>query len=95
VVDAQLIDSEAERKGTILIRVLSELRRIKSERRLSMKAPVKKLVIRCREQTAEILRDHAEMIRQVAVVGQIEVRRAELEIEPLEQGVDFKLDAEF
>ncbi len=95
VVDAQLIDTESERKGSILIRVLSELRRIKSERRLSMKAPVKRLVVRCRESTAEILRDHVEMIRQVAVVGQIEIQPAELEAELLEQGVEFRLDPEF
>jgi valyl-tRNA synthetase len=93
--DARLIDHEAERKGTILIHVLSELRRIKSERRLSMKAPVRNLTIWSRQDIVEMLRDHAETIRQVAVVEHIEVQPAEAGGELLQQGTNFRLEAEF
>ena len=94
LVEPRLIDPEAERNGSILVQVLSEIRRIKSERRLSMKAPVKRLLVRCRQDTANLIREHDEMIRQVAVVEQIEVKPAELDDEMSEQGVQFQLDAE-
>jgi valyl-tRNA synthetase len=93
--DTRLIDHEAEREGTVLIHLLSELRRIKSERRLSMKAPIRKLRIWSREDIVGVLRDHTEMIRQVAVVEHIEVRLAEAAGELLQQGTEFRLDAEF
>jgi valyl-tRNA synthetase len=95
VADNRLIDREAEKEGTILIHVLSELRRIKSERRLSMKAPIKRLRIWSREDAVGVLRDHAEMIRQVAVVEHIEVQPAEAGGELLQQDMEFRLDAEF
>jgi len=67
------MDTESERRGSILVRALSEIRRSKSEKRLSMKTPVKRLSIRAGEEAADVLQSHADVIRQVAVVQQIQI----------------------
>ena len=93
----QLIDGESERQGSILVRVLSEIRRAKSEKRLSMKTPVKKLMIQSREQVASLLRTHADAICQIAVVHQLEIvsiKRGAIE-SPLKETDDFQIVAEF
>jgi valyl-tRNA synthetase len=93
----QLIDEESEKQGSILVRVLSEIRRIKSEKRLSMKAPIKRLRIHSQEDVANILRSHVDAIRQIAVVKQVEIKpiKREATEPPLEKGADFRLVAEF
>ena len=93
----ELIDEESEKKGSILVRVLSEIRRIKSEKRLSMKAPIKQLRVELEEDAASVLRNHVDAIRQIAVVEQVEivtVKRIASETSP-QREADIKLSAEF
>lgn len=97
VPDEALIDQESEKKGGVIVRVISEIRRVKSEKRLSMKAPIKRLKIELEEEAASVLRDHVDTIRQVAVVQQIEilpVKRGASGVS-LQKDVDFQLSAEF
>jgi len=97
VPDEALIDQESEKKGGIVVRVISEIRRVKSEKRLSMKAPIKRLKVELGEEAASVLRDHADAIRQVAVVEQIEivpVKRGASGVS-LQKDMDFQLWAEF
>jgi len=93
----ELIDEESEKQGTILVRVLSEIRRVKSERRVSMKAPIKRLRIHSVEEVASVVRAHLDAIRQIAIVQQVEVvpSKARTSKLPLEKGADFQLTAEF
>lgn len=93
----QLIDESSQEQGTILVRVLSEIRRTKSEKRLSMKAPIKKLTIHSVQEVSNVLRSYLDAIREIAVVQQIDlvpVRRGTGE-SPLREGADFQLVAEF
>ena len=93
----ELIDEESEKKGSIVVRVLSEVRRIKSEKRLSMKAPIKRLRVESEEDTANVLRSHVDAIRQIAVVEQIEIvaiKRGTGEVS-MQKEVDIQLSAEF
>jgi valyl-tRNA synthetase len=92
-----LIDPESERKGSIVVRVLSQVRRLKSERRLSMKAPIKKLTIESVEEVAQVLHSHQEAIRQIAVIEQIEIAPAKHKPSGLssQKNDDFELSAEF
>lgn len=93
----ELIDEESERKGSIVVRVLSEIRRIKSEKRLSMKAPIRKLRIESEEEAANVLHDHVDAIRQIAVVEQVEIvaiKRGTGEVS-LQRDSEFQLSAEF
>ena len=93
----QLIDEESERQGSVLVRVLSEIRRTKSEKRLSMKAPIKRLTIRAEEEVANVLRSHREAILQIGVVQEIVIvpieRRADRRL--VAKGESFLLQAEF
>jgi valyl-tRNA synthetase len=95
--DDKFIDKESEENGSTVVRVLSEIRRIKSEKRLSMKAPIRKLRIELEEETAAVLRSQKDAIRQIAVVEQIEIvpikRRIGKELP--QAGTDFQLFAEF
>ena len=93
----ELIDEESEKKGSIVVRVLSEVRRIKSEKRLSMKAPIKRLRVESEEDTANVLRSHVDAIRQIAVVEQVEIvaiKRGTGEVS-MQKEVDIHLSAEF
>ena len=93
----QLIDEKSEKQGSILVQVLSEIRRIKSEKRLSMKAPIKRLRIHSQEEVANILRSHVDAICQIAVVEQVEIMPIKREVTEtlLEKGAEFRLVAEF
>jgi len=93
----EFIDEKSEKNGSVIVRVLSEVRRIKSEKRLSMKAPVKKLRIELEEETAAMLHSQTDAIRQIAVVEQIEIVPIRRRIgKKLPQAdTDFQLSAEF
>ncbi|WP_455284176.1 valine--tRNA ligase [[Eubacterium] cellulosolvens] len=93
----QLIDEKSQEQGSVLVKVLSEIRRIKSERRLSMKAPIKKLRVHSQEEVANILRGHVDAIRQIAVVEQLEIVPVKQGASqaPLEKDAGFQLMAEF
>jgi valyl-tRNA synthetase len=93
----KFIDEESEKNGSIVVRVLSEIRRIKSEKRLSMKAPVKKLRIEIEEEPAAMLHSQTDAIRQIAVVEQIEIVPTSRRIgkEFPQADTDFQLSAEF
>lgn len=89
-----LIDEKSEKEGGILVQVLSEIRRIKSEKRLSMKAPIKRLRVQSQEEVANMLRSHVDAIRQIAVIGKVEitsVKRGTSEV----KDTGFRLVAEF
>lgn len=96
-VNEQLIDDESEKQGSTLVRLLSEIRRMKSEKRLSMKAPIKKLKIKAGEEAAKILSRHIDAICQIAVVQNVEI----MQIKPAtgkpesEREPEFQLAAEF
>jgi valyl-tRNA synthetase len=92
----QMIDEQSERQGSMLVQVLSEIRRIKSEKRLSMKAPIRRLIIRARDEPANVLRNHLDAILQIAVVSQIEIVPVEAETdESALKYTGFSLQAEF
>jgi valyl-tRNA synthetase len=92
-----LIDEISEKNGSIIVRVLSEIRRIKSEKRLSMKAPVRKLTIELEEEAANALATQKDAIRRIAAVEQVEIvpirRRDGRELPQTDS--DFQLSAEF
>jgi valyl-tRNA synthetase len=92
-----LIDEISEKNGSIIVRVLSEIRRIKSEKRLSMKAPVRKLTIELEEEVANALATQKDAIRRIAAVEQVEIvpirRRDGRELPQTDS--DFQLSAEF
>jgi valyl-tRNA synthetase len=93
----KLIDEESEKDGSIVVRVLSEIRRIKSEKRLSMKAPVKKLRVELEEKAANVLRTQVDALRRIAVVEQLEIVTISRETseELTRKDIDLQLTAEF
>jgi len=96
-VNEQLIDDESEKQGSILVRVLSEIRRAKSERRLSMKAPIKNLKIETGEEVAKILNRNIDAICRIAVVQNVDIAQIEPDAGKTEsqREPEFKLAAEF
>lgn len=93
----QFVDEQSERQGSIMVRVLSEIRRTKSEKRLSMKAPVRKLTIQSGDDVARILLSHADTIRQIAVVERLEIvpTKRKTAGPALQNEGDFQMVAEF
>jgi valyl-tRNA synthetase len=93
----EFVDEQSETQGSIIVRVLSEIRRTKSENRLSMKAPVRKLTIRSGDEVARILLSHADNIRQIAVVERLEIvpTKRKTAGPALQNEVDFQMVAEF
>ncbi len=91
------IDAESERNGSIIVRILSEVRRLKSEKRLSMKAPIRKLRVESAEEVAHMLRGHLDAIRQIAVVEQVEIVTINPSTGnlPPQKDNEFQLSAEF
>jgi valyl-tRNA synthetase len=91
--NGELIDEESEKGGSIIVHVLSEIRRIKSEKRLSMKAPIRKLLVESEEEAAHVIHDHVDAIRHIAVVGQIDIVPMKRETDKEE--AKLRLSAEF
>jgi valyl-tRNA synthetase len=92
-----MIDDESERDGATVVRILSEIRRMKSEKRLSMKAPIRRLRIELEEERTAMLRSQEDAIRQIAVVEHIEIVPVKCGIgkDLPQSGTDFNLSAEF
>jgi len=73
-VKQELIDEEVEKKGDILVAVISEIRREKSRRQASMKAPVRRLHIYAQQNEQKILEDNIETVQRTCNVGSVNIQ---------------------
>jgi isoleucyl-tRNA synthetase len=73
-VKLELIDEEVEKKGGVLVAVISEIRREKSKRQASMKALIKNLHIYAEESEREIIRDDIETVEKTCNVGSVTIQ---------------------
>jgi valyl-tRNA synthetase len=72
--DEKRIDEEAERRGDLIMAVITEVRRAKAERRLPLNTPIKKLTIHAGERdTAKMIAEGKEDIAATCKVGNVEV----------------------
>lgn len=67
-----LISKEDEELGDLIVNVIATIRRLKSEKRISLKTPLKKVIIYAKEKDA--LSKHLDVIAQTCVVNFIEVK---------------------
>jgi len=72
-VKRELIDEEVEKKGDILVAVISEIRREKSKRQASMKAPIKHLHIYAEQNAQKIIKDNIETVQRTCNVGSVNI----------------------
>jgi len=70
----ELIDEEVEKKGDILVSVISEIRREKSKRHTSMKTPVKQLNVYAGQNERKIIEDDLETIKRTCNVSLVNVQ---------------------
>jgi len=68
------IDEEVEKKGDLLVAVISEIRREKSKRQVSMRAPVEHLHIYAKENERKVLEDNIETVKRTCNVGSVGIR---------------------
>ncbi|MCS7120018.1 MAG: valine--tRNA ligase [Nitrososphaerota archaeon] len=70
--DRELINEEAERKGDIVIQMIAEIRRGKSERRFPLNAPIKKLTIYSEDKVfLEAIKEGKEAIMQACKIKEL------------------------
>jgi len=74
VVKHELIDEEIEKKADILVAVISEIRREKSERHVSMKTPVRQLDIYAGQNEQKIIEDNIETVKRTCNVGSVNIQ---------------------
>jgi valyl-tRNA synthetase len=77
--DLRSVNEGAERCGDAVLAAVSEVRRIKSARKLSLKTPIRSIRIYADETYMESIRDSKEDIAKIVHSGEVEVK-------PLEEG---------
>jgi len=70
----ELIDEEVEKEGDVLVAVISEIRREKSKRQVSMKAPIKHLHIYAEQNERRVLQDNVETVERTCNVGSVSIQ---------------------
>ncbi|MEM3607045.1 MAG: hypothetical protein QXE30_05320, partial [Candidatus Bathyarchaeia archaeon] len=69
-----LISLEDEKIGELIIKVIALIRKMKSERKISLKTQLKKAIIYVRDDEKEILNNHLDLIAQVCLIDAIEIK---------------------
>jgi len=72
-----LIDEDAEKRGDILVAVISEIRREKSKRQVSMKAPIKHLDVYAGLNEQKMLEGNIETVQRTCNVGSVDIKPLE------------------
>jgi len=73
-VKQELIDEEVEKKGDVLVAVISEIRREKSKKQVSMRAPIKHLHIYAEQNERKVLEDNVETVKRTCNVSSVSVQ---------------------
>jgi valyl-tRNA synthetase len=84
-----------EKEGDLLVAVISAIRRLKSEKGISMKTPIKKLGVYCEERDGQVLEKNSSTITKTCNVDSIVIGRlnGDLEARPVE-GYSVKIKEE-
>ncbi len=76
----KLIDKKAETAGDIAVEVIGAIRKQKSEKQLSLKATVKRLIIECNEETRKLIELVLRDIEKTANIKDTEFGKGDIEI---------------
>lgn len=69
-----LISIEDEKIGDIIIKVIALIRKLKAEKKVSLKTQLKKAVVYVKEEFKEALNKHLDLIAQVCFINEIEIK---------------------
>ena len=69
-----LISPEDEKIGELIIKVIALIRKLKAERKTSLKTQLKKAIVYVKEEDKEALNKHLDLISQVCFVNTIEIK---------------------
>ena len=95
-VDEKQFDEEAEKQGNIIIAIITEVRREKSEKHMPLNAQVKKLTIHAGDkETAEAIAKGSEDISGTCKVAEIKILPAKGEGKDVNQCADVHFVAEY
>lgn len=76
------VDEQAERRGDLLVRVVGEIRRAKSEAQVSMRTPIEKLELSLPKDELDLVDDEVlDEIRAIMTVSEIETTEGEFAVE--------------
>jgi valyl-tRNA synthetase len=94
--DQAAADEEAERRGDLIIAVITEVRREKAEKRLPLNAPIKKLTISAGgQEAAEMIKAGAADINGTCKVASLEVHAEKGNGREITQFPDVRFAAEY
>ena len=79
--DKNLLDKDAEKTGDIAVSIISAVRKFKSEKNVSLKAPIDKLTIDCKAGEKKLLENALGDIRSTLFVKDIEFGKGDIECE--------------
>ncbi len=69
----ELIDEEAEREGELIQALISELRKTKSEKRISLKKVLQEVIVYAKEEFAGVIERNSEVVRNTCHVEQLNI----------------------
>ncbi|MEM4649957.1 MAG: hypothetical protein QXP78_04750, partial [Candidatus Bathyarchaeia archaeon] len=70
----EVLKIPVEKIGELIIKVIALIRKMKSERKISLKTQLKKAIIYVRDDEKEILNNHLDLIAQVCLIDAIEIK---------------------
>jgi valyl-tRNA synthetase len=83
--DEKLIDEEIEKKGDLAVQIISDCRKFKSEKNISLKVEIKELTIICSEKTKSLLDSVLDDIKNTVNAVKINFNLNE------EEGIELKI----
>jgi len=69
----ELIDEVAEREGDLIQAVISEVRKIKSEKRISLKKPLQEVIIYGKGEFGRIIKKNSEVVQSTCHIEQLNI----------------------
>jgi valyl-tRNA synthetase len=80
VYNPQLIDEEAEDTGDLIVALIGSIRKLKSEKKLSIKTDVKRLIIDCDDATRKLLELALDDLKSTGRIVDIEFGSADYKV---------------
>jgi valyl-tRNA synthetase len=73
-VKKELIDEATEKDGDLIQAIISEIRRIKSEKRISLRKPLQEVVINANEELSDTINRNAKVIEETCHIESLQIK---------------------
>ncbi|MCW4032830.1 MAG: valine--tRNA ligase [Candidatus Bathyarchaeota archaeon] len=89
----ELIDEASEKNGDLIQAIISEVRKIKSERQMSLKVPLHELIVSTKNEFAQIIDTNSEIVKKTCHIENLNIQ-VDLELDegrPIQNYTDVKI----